>query len=118
MQLVPSITQAQASLHAASQKAAEATYVTGSSRISATLLAARAHVSAAEDAIEQLPNLDTPCQISALHSIAGVRAKLNTALEVARTVDPGSGELPLGLVDPLLDQLEDAGDKLFASRWG
>ena len=51
-------------------------------------------------------------------AIDGLRARLDGALQLATTLDPEDGQLPVGTVDPVFEVLEDASRILFASRWG
>lgn len=117
MRISPTFAAARESLVAAGQTAAAATYTSGATTIVQALLDARAHVDTAARMLDRLAPAD-PTAAATMQAIEGIRTQLDAAISVTHTIDRERGRLPIGLVDPLFDGIEQASDLLFASRWG
>ncbi|MCW2920474.1 MAG: hypothetical protein JWL76_348 [Thermoleophilia bacterium] len=117
MRISPTLASVQSDLHAAEAQAVDASYLHGAGPVAEALRSSSDHVQAAVDALGTLcPAEPTAC--AALQSIEGLRSRLDSALQIAKTLDPENGQLPVGTVDPVYDVLQDATRILFASRWG
>ena len=117
MHVPPDITAVKAALCAAGQNAVDASYVHGAAEVVEALQTSRDNVQAAIGALHALCPAD-PTSCAVLQSIEGLTTRLDSALLVARQLDPVDGQLPVGTVDPVFVELEHAAELLFASRWG
>lgn len=117
MQVPPSLASVKAALYAAAQNAVQASYVHGVDAVEA-LRSTRNDVRAAVGTLHALcPAEPTACAV--LQAIEGQLTRhIDTALRIARHIDPVDGVLPVGTVDPVFVDLEQAADILSASRWG
>lgn len=117
MQVPPPLTSARSAILAAKHNVATASMVDGATAVTGALRQTSADLQDAARALRELsPSSTGACIV--LHAIEGLRPQLDDAVRVASELDPANGQLPIGMVDPLFEVLEDASTILFASRWG